>query len=146
MNETYDFYIAGRMRNKEKILEICDILDDLQISYYCFLKNEQSHQSAGLDINKNPEDLAKEFEGMPLDSKSVQVIFEADLEGIRKSKNLLLVLPAGKSSHIEAGIAYGWGKKCYPIGEYDVTDSLYSIFEEIFKDKNELREFLEKYA
>lgn len=146
MNEIYDFYIAGRMRNKENILEICDILDDLQISYYCFFKNEKSHVKAGLDINKNPEDLAREFEGMSLDSKSVQVIFEADLEGIKKSKNFLLVLPAGKSSHIEAGIAYGLGKKCYAIGEYDVTDSLYSIFEEIFKDKNELRKFLEKYA
>lgn len=33
------------------------------------------------------------------------------------SKNLLLVLPAGKAAHIEAGIAYGLGKKCYAIGD-----------------------------
>ena len=35
------------------------------------------------------------------------------------------------------------GKKCYAIGEYDVTDSLYLIFDKIFKDENELKEFLE---
>ena len=59
--------------------------------------------------------------------------------------NLLLVLPAGKSGHIEAGIAYGMGKKCYAIGDFDATDSLYNIFETIFKDENELEEFLKNY-
>ena len=39
MSEVYDFFIAGRTRNKENILEICKILDSLKISYYCFLKN-----------------------------------------------------------------------------------------------------------
>jgi len=31
MNEIYDFFIAGRTRNKEKILEICNIFDSLNI-------------------------------------------------------------------------------------------------------------------
>jgi len=56
----------------------------------------------------------------------------------------LVVLPAGKSAHIEAGIAYGLGKKCYAIGEYDATDSLYNIFEEIFENVSELETFLKK--
>lgn len=142
MNEIYEFFIAGRTRNKERILEICDIFDSLNISYYCFLKNEQSHIEAGLDINENPEQLMKKFENMKLESNEVQTIFKHDLEGERNSKNFLLVLPAGKSAHIEAGIAYGLGKKCYAIGEYDVTDSLYLIFDKIFADKNELAEFL----
>lgn len=60
----------------------------------------------------------------------------------KSSKNLLLVLPAGKSGHIEAGIAYGLGKKCYAIGEFDATDSLYNIFYKIFKDEIKLEEFL----
>ena len=56
-----------------------------------------------------------------------------------------MVLPAGKSGHIEAGVAYGLGKKCYAIGEFDATDSLYNIFEEIFKDEKELKEYLKNY-
>ena len=44
------------------------------------------------------------------------------MEGERNSNNFLLVLLTGKSAHIEAGVAYGLGKKCYAIGEYDVTD------------------------
>lgn len=57
----------------------------------------------------------------------------------------MLVLPAGKAAHIEAGIAYGLGKKCYAIGEYEATDTLYNIFEQIFTDEKELEQFLKEY-
>ena len=138
----YDFFIAGRTRNREKILEICDIFEDLNISHYCFLKNKQSHIEAGLDIND--KELADKFEKMDLQSNAVQTIFKHDMEGEKISKNFLLVLPAGKSAHIEAGVAYGLGKKCYAIGEYDVTDSLYLIFDKIFANEKELINFLDK--
>lgn len=142
MNEKYDFFIAGRTRNKEKILEICDVLDSVNVSYYCFLKNKTSFTKAGLDMNGNPEEEQNKFERMELESSEVRAIFEADMEGEKNSKNFLLVLPAGKSAHIEAGVAYGLGKKCYAIGEYDVTDSLYLIFDKIFANENELLDFL----
>ncbi len=141
MNNNYKFFIAGRTRNKENILKICNIFEELNISHYCFLKNENSHKEAGLDIND--KNLADSFESLELESYSVRTIFEHDLNGEKNSDNFLLVLPAGKSAHIEAGIAYGLGKKCYAIGEYDVTDSLYLIFDKIFKDENELKNFLE---
>lgn len=145
MSFKYDFFIAGRTRNKENILKICNEFDNLGVSYYCFLKNEQSHLEAGLNLHDNPEDLAEKFENMSLDSNAVQTIFNYDMDGEKNSKNLLLILPAGKSAHIEAGIAYGMGKKCYALGEYDVTDSLYLIFNKIFKDEKELIEFLKNY-
>ncbi len=141
MENKYSFFIAGRTRNKENILKICNIFEELHISHYCFLKNEDSHKEAGLDINDN--NLADTFESLELESLSVRTIFEHDLNGEKNSDNFLLVLPAGKSAHIEAGIAYGLGKKCYAIGEYDVTDSLYLIFDKIFKNENELKNFLE---
>lgn len=145
MNEKYDFFIAGRTRNKEKILEICNIFDSVNKSYYCFLKNEKSFIQSGLDLNGNPDEMQDEFEKLELNSKEVRKIFEEDMEGERKSENFLLVLPAGKSAHIEAGVAYGLGKKCYAIGEYDVTDSLYLIFDKIFANESELLEFLKNY-
>lgn len=68
------------------------------------------------------------------------------MNGETSSENLLLVLPAGKAAHIESEIAYGLGKKCYAIGEYESTDTLYNIFEEIFANENELEEFLKRYS
>ena len=105
-----------------------------------FSKKWKSHAEAGLDLND--EKLADKFEKMDLKSDTIQTIFKYDMEGLKKSKNLLLVLPAGKSAHIEAGVAYGLGKKCYAIGEYDVTDYLYLIFDKIFANEDELIEFL----
>ena len=37
MENKYEFFIAGRNRNKENILKICDLFDKYNISYYCFL-------------------------------------------------------------------------------------------------------------
>ena len=92
--------------------------------------------------NQSVEEKQQEFENLGLKSETVLNIFNEDMEAEKNSENLLLVLPAGKSGHIEAGVAYGMGKKCYAIGEFDATDSLYNIFEEIFENENELIEFL----
>ena len=139
----YEFFIAGRSRNKEQILKICDIFDKYNISNYCFLKNDETMNSYGND-SQTAEEKQNEFEKLGLKSDTVIKIFNEDLENEKASNKFLLVLPAGKSGHIEAGIAYVMGKKCYAIGEYDATDSLYNIFEQIFKDEKELEEFLSK--
>lgn len=143
MKNKYEFFIAGRARNKDNILKICKLFDKYKISYYCFLKNEDNWGYG--NENQTPEEKQKEFESLGLKNEVVLKLFYDDLEGEKNSQNLLLVLPAGKAAHIEAGIAYGLGKKCYAIGEYETTDTLYNIFEEIFCDETELEKFLEKY-
>lgn len=141
--EKYEFFIAGRARNKENILKICDLFDKYNISYYCFLKEEENWGYG--NENQTPEEKQKEFESLDLKSDIVLNLFNNDLDKERKSNNLLLVLPAGKAAHIESGIAYGLGKKCFAVGEYEKTDTLYNIFEKIFLDKKELEEFLKEY-
>ena len=141
MKKEYEFFIAGRTRNKEMILKICDMFDRHNVSYYCFLKNDETMNSYGNE-NQTNEEKMQEFERLGLKSDIVLNIFNQDLEAEKSSNKLLLVLPAGKSGHIEAGIAYGMGKECYAIGEYDATDSLYNIFENIFETEEELDKFL----
>ena len=139
----HEFFIAGKTRNRDNILKVCDLFDKYDISYYCFLKNEDTMNSYG--NNDNVDDKMEVFESLGLKSDVVLNIFNEDLDNEKASKNFLLVLPAGKSGHIEAGIAYGMGKKCYAIGEFDSTDSLYNIFEEIFNNENDLEKFLSNY-
>jgi hypothetical protein len=50
---------------------------------------------------------------------------------------LILLLPAGKSAHIEAGVAYGMGKKLILVGEQKETESLYLIFDECYNSVDE---------
>lgn len=143
MESKYDFFIAGRARNKDNILKICDLFDKYNISYYCFLKNEDSWGYG--NKNQTAEEKQKEFEALDLKSDIVLKLFHEDLDGERSSKNFLVVLPAGNAAHIESGIAYGLGKKCYAIGEYSATDTLYNIFEKIFSNERDLEEFLKTY-
>ena len=112
MNTKYEFFIAGKTRNKDSILRICDIFDKHNISYYCFLKNDDTMNSYGKE-GQTEEEKMQVFENLGLKSDIVLNIFKQDLDNEKACKNLLLVLPAGKSGHIEAGIAYGMGKKCY---------------------------------
>ena len=144
MNYKYEFFIAGKTRNKENILAICDLFDKYDLSYYCFLKNDNTMNSYG-DSNGTEEENMAIFESLDLKNDIVLNIFNEDLDNEKAARNFLLVLPAGKSGHIEAGIAYGMGKTCYAIGEFDATDSLYNIFENIFKNPEELSEFLKNY-
>lgn len=143
MNNKYEFFIAGSGRNKENILKICDLFDKYNISYYCFFKNEDNWGYG--NKNQSPEEKQKEYESLGLKSEVILNLFHNDLNGEKSSNNLLLVLPAGKAAHIESGIAYGLGKKCYAIGEYETTDTLYNIFEEIFSNEIELENFLSNY-
>ena len=140
----YEFFIAGKTRNKDNILKICDIFDKYNISYYCFLKNDEAHNSYG-DKSNSVDDNMEIFESLDLKSDIVLNIFNEDMEAEKNSNIFLLVLPAGKSGHIEAGVAYGLGKKCFAIGEYDATDSLYNIFDKIFSNINDLDEYLKNY-
>ena len=144
MNTKYEFFIAGKTRNKDNILRICDLFDKYNVSYYCFLKNDDTMNSYGED-GQTEEEKMKAFESLGLKSDIVLNIFKQDLDNEKACKNLLLVLPAGKSGHIESGIAYGMGKNCYAIGEFDATDSLYNIFETIFENEHQLEEFLKNY-
>ena len=144
MDTKYEFFIAGKTRNKDNILRICDIFDKYSVSYYCFLKNDDTMNSYGED-GQTEEEKMQVFESLGLKSDIVLNIFKQDLDNEKACKNLLLVLPAGKSGHIEFGIAYGMGKKCYAIGEFDATDSLYNIFETIFENEHQLEEFLKNY-
>lgn len=138
-----DFVVAGRVRNVPKILEVCAALKSVGKTYYCFAENEDSHKEAGFNLHDHPDNLANDYESRELGSDSIRTIFESDLAGLKAADGFLIVLPAGNSSHIEAGIAYGLGKKCYAIGEYEKTDSLYLIFDKIFSDIDEMKKYFD---
>ena len=90
MENKYDFFIAGRARNKENILKICDLFDKYNISYYCFLKNEDEWGYG--NENQTPEEKQQEFESLGLKSDIVLNLFKSDLEGEKSSKISILDL------------------------------------------------------
>ena len=141
----YEYFIAGRLRHKDEIQKVVDILRDAGKSYYCFLDNEYVGESVQFTKDKNPEEAMKQFEQIPdwRNDETVKKIFENDMNALKASEKFVLVIPAGKSGHIEAGTAYGLGKPCYAVGEQIETESLYLIFNEMFPTVSKFKEFVE---
>lgn len=128
-----DFYIAGRWRNRETIKEVTEAVRAQGYTAFCFLENDYTTTLKELGLDERAME-SNNTEKLPQNHPLIHAIFEKDMNGEKSSENFLLVLPAGIAGHIEAGIAYGMGKKCYAVGEVEKTETLYSIFDEIFPD------------
>lgn len=126
----YDYFIACRWRNKDNVLDLAGKLRAKgKMVYTCF----DSEQTLA-DKEKNPEEAMKEFEATQNweSDENIKKIFKTDMNALRNSETLILLLPAGKSAHIEAGAAFGLGKRCVLIGEQKEAESNYLIFNETY--------------
>lgn len=134
----YDYFIASRWRNKNQVLELTEKLRAKQQTVFCFIeeKNRADH---------SPEKYMEDFEAIEnwREDREVRDIFEKDLEGLKSSETLILLLPAGKSAHMEAGVAFGMGKKCILVGEQKEAESLYLIFDKMYDSMEEFLKTLE---
>ena len=108
-------------------------LEEKRKKVYCFIQSDASRKHVGT-LEDNAEEAMKKYEAIENWREDVRIkeIFETDMHALRNSEALILLLPAGKSAHMEAGAAYGMGKKCILIGEQKETESLYFIFDETF--------------
>jgi hypothetical protein len=136
-DQKYDFFVSGRWRNRENVLDLTHKIREKGYKVYCFL--EADHSAARL--HNDPEKDMKEFEKRDWrNDLYVKEVFHNDMEGQRKSNVFVMLLPAGKSCHIEAGAAYGMGKKCVLIGEQKEAESLYLIFNEMHETVDDFLE------
>lgn len=125
----YDFFISGKWRNKDNILTLLQKIREKGYTAYCFLESPDVAER----VNNHPEKEMKHFEERDWrNDQYIKEIFENDMQGERDAETFLLLLPAGRSCHIEAGVAYGMGKKCILIGEQKEAESLYLIFSEVY--------------
>lgn len=141
----YDYFIAGRWRNHKTIREVAKELRSAGKTVYCFAENE--YDGDGISFKNDPQadgeamiaatENLKNWQTNP----TFQKIFETDMDALRDSKSLILVFPAGLAAHMELGVAYGMGKKCYAIGEPEKPETLYLMIDSIYKT---IDEFLDK--
>ncbi|HSX05899.1 MAG TPA: hypothetical protein VLF69_05495 [Candidatus Saccharimonadales bacterium] len=131
----YDFFIAGRWRNKQSIEEVLAVVRGAGKSAHCFTEHPHDRDEAALTSGSAEEPTQ--------DDPLVRRIFEEDMQALRDSELFLLVLPAGLSAHMELGAAYGMGKRCLGVGQLEKTESLYCMFEKVFANLDELKQWLE---
>lgn len=127
----YQYFLATRWRNRDIALPLIEKLNlKGKTIYSCF---ESRHNTER--IKEDPEEAMKVFESKDCwqEDQEINDIFYTDMDGLKNSDTLIMLLPAGKSSHIEAGVAYGMGKHCILIEEQEETESVYLIFNKTYK-------------
>lgn len=125
----YEYFVASRWRNRDQVLDLVSKLRNKGKTVYNFFESSNVLHH----INNDPEDYMKDFEKLDWEKDQyIKEIFINDMEAEKESENFIMLLPAGKSAHIEAGVAYGLGKKCILIGEQKEAESLYRIFSEYY--------------
>jgi hypothetical protein len=138
----YDFFIAGRWRNKDNVKSVLDLVRANNRSAYCFLENDYEGEIIELTMEADPEVFMAQLDDLPQDHPFIQKIFDIDMKAEREADTFLLVFPAGIAAHIEAGVAYGLGKRCIAIGTLEKTETLYNIFDKIFPTTKAFQEWL----
>ena len=141
----YQYFIASRWRNRDAVLELTQKLRDKGKSVYCFVEGDgTAYELKDAEQKHHPEDFMQMFENIPdwRNDPKVREIFDVDTNALGDSESLILLLPAGKSAHLEAGVAYGMGKKRILVGEQKETESLCFIFSEMYPTIDEFIESL----
>lgn len=130
-----DYTLISRFRNKKQCELLIKRLEEKGKSCYnfCALPADPNNADA------HPEEQMKVFESVKdfHNNEYYKKIFEDDLAGLKNAEKVILLLPAGTSAHMEAGIAFGLGKQLILIGEPEKPETLYLVFKERYKDMDE---------
>lgn len=133
-----DYTIISRFRNKEQCEYLIEKLKEKGKTCYnfCEMPADPNNPDAHPEEQMKYHESVKDFYNDPY----FKHMFERDLNGLKNAEKVIMLLPAGKSAHVEAGIAFGIGKPLILIGEPEKPESLYLIFGERHK---KIEEFLE---
>lgn len=140
-SEEWDVYLAGSLRNEDipRLVSIIEL---------------QTHRSVFADwfaAGPEADDYWKRYYSelghtyrQALSKPASKNTFEFDKRHMEKSKTMVLVLPAGKSGHLELGWFLGQGKPGYILldGETDRWDVMYQFANGVTDDVYELAEWL----
>ena len=145
MKQNRMIYIIGSLRN-ELVIDVANRLRKVNKNWEIF----DSWYAPG----PKADDYLKEYcknKGLTyketLKDYAATHVFEFDKKHILRSTDVVMVMPAGKSGHLELGWAVGQGKRGYVLfdKEPERVDIMYQFATDIFFDFKELVTELKKY-
>lgn len=125
-----DYTLITKFRNKDQALFILNELQKMGKTCYNFFdlpadpNNTDSSPDAQMQVFESTEDF--------LHDEYYKQVFERDLHGLENAEKVIMLLPAGNSTHMEAGIARGLGKHLILIGKIEKPETLYFMFDEYY--------------
>ena len=135
------FFIASPWQNKDVVKSLSVTLVAQGHAVSSFLDNGANLVGGAPAVEESEEEGINLVAGWENDPK-VKEIFESDIKALEGSDEVILLEPSGRSSLVEAGIAYGMGKKVVRVGSvarpevfaYCICGSHYASVEEFLND------------
>jgi len=104
-------YIASSWKNELKVVELANRLRSVGYEAYAFCERGAGH------FVFSPKDFLGDITRITAKEAMSQEcfikIYEANKDGLDWSDTVIIVLPAGKSTHLEGGYAVGCGKELF---------------------------------
>lgn len=128
-------YIASSWSNSSLVIGLANILREEGHEVDCFC-DESSGRYVFHWSQINP--IRNQLDAVTfLQHKEAQRAFTEDKKWLDWAEGVILVLPAGRSAHLEAGYAVGQGKLVWawgslPKGEWDV---MYGFFQALYREE-----------
>jgi len=123
-------YIASSWKNQKEVLALAEYLEQYGFEVDAFCRSsDKRYAFHWSELVDNEEDLANYDAIEMLADLRTQRAFKEDMRWLDWSDCVIMLMPCGRSSHLEAGYAKGQGKLLYiygafPKGEFDVMYGL----------------------
>ena len=134
------FFIASPWKNKAQVEQLVAELEQLGHSAYSYIESG-ANLLTGKPIESEMKEFTQALVNWKIDDRIARIV-ESEVRAIKDADAVILLLPAGDSSHLEAGIAYGLGKRMILIGPVEKPEIVYLLFNHVYLDTSSfLREF-----
>ncbi len=126
------FFIASPWKNKDEVEQLSGSLEQMGHSAYSFVESG-SNLLTGKPIQEEMREFTEALMKWKEDDR-IAKIAESEIQALRDADVVILLLPAGDSSHMEAGIGYGMGKRMVLIGPVVKPEIIYLLFNHVYID------------
>ncbi len=132
-------YIASSWKNQQTVLKLAEYLEryGFEVDAFC-RSSDKRYAFHWSELVDNEDDLAHYDAIEMLADPRTQRAFKEDSKWLNWSDCVIMLMPCGRSSHMEAGYAKGQGKLLYiygafPKGEFDV---MYGFADGLFRTED----------
>lgn len=129
-------YIASSWKNQKRVLMLAERLEQEGFEVDAFCRATDKRYSFHWSELVDTEDELLNYDAIEmLTDPRTQRAFREDKKWLNWSDTVIMLMPCGRSSHLEAGYAKGQGKLLYiyglfPKGEFDV---MYGFADGLFR-------------
>ena len=140
-------YLASSWKNRLAVLEMAKLLrcEGHVVDAFCDEKNRVSFNWSELFgiMDKEGWDITELDAKDMMNHWRVQEAFEEDKRYLDWSDAVIMLMPCGRSAHLEAGYAVGSGKKLYIVGGFEKGEfeTMYGFASGMY-DYSEIRNLL----